>query len=160
MKEFFPDLAVIGGDGQQIGNPRVLVSEWSETAVNHKPPMMPAELKRLNQFCEIHSQISMPSLYHKGAGYDQQLGVLSVTHEIAQAHFERRGNAGKRINRNGFLHAFNFANVFRVQIRQFTQPLLRQFCLLAVIADGLAKRFTICGMCCHDWKRSRYVCQI
>src|SRR6267142_6274325 len=63
---------------------RVLVSEWRETAVSHKPPMMPAELKRLNQFSTSHCPMS-PILTWEGQNTLEAVGnvTLGIYQQIA-----------------------------------------------------------------------------
>src|SRR6267378_8477941 len=83
----------------------VLVSERSETAVNQKPPMMPRELKRSNQFSVNHCVMS-PILTWEGQmtlavrnvalGVDQEI-ARQADNPLIRATASRRRQLPRRI---------------------------------------------------------------
>ncbi len=67
----------------------------------------------------------------------------SLPYQISQPHFEGGGDAGEGVNRDGFFHALNLADVFGVQIRKLAEPFLGQLRLAAIPAYRLREGFAV-----------------
>jgi len=74
----------------------------------------------------------------------RERGHESEVSEInTDVYFRGFGDPQESFNGNDFFSAFHFADVFRIQVRQFSESFLREFGPLAVMADSLAKHLAV-----------------
>ena len=59
--------------------------------------------------------------------------------KVAQFHFDGGGDARQRVNGDSFFAAFDFTDVFGIEVGALAEVLLRQFHPLSVEADGFSQ---------------------
>lgn len=64
---------------------------------------------------------------------------LGIPNQVAQMNFEGLGDAGQGVDRNGLFHAFYLADVFGIQVGEFTEPFLGHFRLFPILANGVGQ---------------------
>ena len=69
--------------------------------------------------------------------------VLGISHQVAQAHFQGRGDAHERVNGNIFLAALDVADVIVMEIGFFGQFLLAPFHGAAMRSYVFAKNLAV-----------------
>jgi len=86
-----------------------------------------------------------------------------VVGEVTNTNSKGGSNADERINRNRFFAAFDFADVFRIEVCLFAKLLLRHFRSLSTLANGGSKQFPISRLRRHKgsvWKRAETINQL
>ena len=72
-----------------------------------------------------------------------------ISDQIAHPHAQGSGQPHQRVNADGLLSPLDLPNINRVQIGYFSQPLLGESRMLAVLADGFPDKLSLSWRCGH-----------